>query len=164
MLIRLPVDILSHLTTLKRRLCDFGFALKDTAVKPSATGKCGCRSRVITIPQFRSDQRRGSEPANVSLSAIASALTLSDYNLIFFRCDDEEQVDGGARAYDIPNYGRMIYAGLMGLVPVLDTIRARNDLGHALCANVRAGDWMAEYIIGRLVKYNAAENVSDAGL
>ena len=33
---------------------------------------------------------------------------------------------------------------------MLSEIRINNDLGHPLCNNLREGDWMLDYIVGRL--------------
>ena len=33
---------------------------------------------------------------------------------------------------------------------MLSEIRVHNDLGHPMCCNLRDGDWMADYIVGRL--------------
>lgn len=47
--------------------------------------------------------------------AIISKLTLSDLNIVLYRCDSEEKADGnGFGAYDIPGYGPMVYCGLRG--------------------------------------------------
>lgn len=39
---------------------------------------------------------------------------------------------------------------LTGVVTVLSEIRVINDLGHPLCGNLRDGDWLPDYIVGRL--------------
>lgn len=33
---------------------------------------------------------------------------------------------------------------------MLSEVRVQNDLGHPLCGNLREGDWMPDYIVGRL--------------
>ena len=38
-----------------------------------------------------------------------------------------------------------------GLMSVLADIRPNNDLGHPVCANLRQGDWLIEYVSNRLV-------------
>ncbi|XP_067892976.1 glycogen debranching enzyme isoform X1 [Heterodontus francisci] len=85
-----------------------------------------------------------------SFASIASDLTLADLNLLLYRCDYEEQEDGGG-CYGVPNFGPLKYAGLQGFISVLAEIRPRNDLGHPLCENLRAGDWMMDYISNRLI-------------
>lgn len=38
-----------------------------------------------------------------------------------------------------------------GLISVLADIRPNNDLGHPVCANLRQGDWLIEYVSNRLI-------------
>lgn len=45
--------------------------------------------------------------------SIASKLSLADLNQVLYRCDAEEQEDGGG-CYDIPNWTPLKYAGLQG--------------------------------------------------
>ena len=52
----------------------------------------------------------------------------------------------GGGVYDIPGYGPLKYAGLAGVVPLLEQVVARNELGHPLCSNVRDGDWLLSYL------------------
>lgn len=42
-----------------------------------------------------------------------SKLTLADLNVLLFRCDSEEQEDGGG-CYSIPGWETLKYAGLQG--------------------------------------------------
>lgn len=41
-------------------------------------------------------------------------------------------------------------SNLAGVATVLSEIRVVNDLGHPLCGNLRDGDWLPDYIVGRL--------------
>lgn len=43
---------------------------------------------------------------------------------------------------------RHVFAGLMS---VLANIRPNNDLGHPVCANLRQGDWLIDYVSNRLI-------------
>lgn len=45
--------------------------------------------------------------------SIASKLTLAELNQVLYRCESEEQEDGGG-CYDIPNWSSLKYAGLQG--------------------------------------------------
>ena len=40
---------------------------------------------------------------------------------------------------------------ILGIMTVLGAIRPNNDLGHPLCNNLRDGDWLPNYIAGRLM-------------
>lgn len=44
---------------------------------------------------------------------IASKLSLADLNQVLYRCEAEEQEDGGG-CYNIPNWSPLKYAGLQG--------------------------------------------------
>ncbi|XP_050699326.1 glycogen debranching enzyme-like isoform X6 [Eriocheir sinensis] len=88
---------------------------------------------------------------NPVLTEIVNRLSLVDLNRILYRCDDEEKDEGrGWGTYNIPKYGPLLYCGLQGVVSVLSEIRVINDLGHPLCGNLRDGDWLLDYIVGRL--------------
>ncbi|TXL69763.1 hypothetical protein D9O29_23835, partial [Pantoea vagans] len=76
--------------------------------------------------------------------------TLADLNVLLFRCDSEEQEDGGG-CYSIPGWESLKYAGLQGLMSVLADIRPNNDLGHPVCANLRQGDWLIDFVSNRLI-------------
>ena len=61
-------------------------------------------------------------------------------NFCLYQCDQEGGEEGGFGVYDVPNYGRLNYCGLAGLVPVLN--RMRHPLtglgGRAVGASVEA--------------------------
>jgi glycogen debranching enzyme len=73
-------------------------------------------------------------------------------NFCLYQCDQEGREEGGYGVYDIPNFGRLNYCGLAGLVPLLNRMRPANDLGHPLAANLRAGNWLMEYTANRLAQ------------
>jgi len=109
------------------------------------------------LTQFSPKYRKGSTPdpntpaaLQTPLAQLMSKLTLADLNVLLFRCDSEEQEDGGG-CYGIPGWETLKYAGLQGLMSVLADIRPNNDLGHPVCANLRQGDWLIEYVSNRLV-------------
>uniref|UniRef100_A0A6Q2XV39 Glycogen debranching enzyme n=1 Tax=Esox lucius TaxID=8010 RepID=A0A6Q2XV39_ESOLU len=89
------------------------------------------------------------------LAQMMSKLTLADMNLLMFRCDSEEQEDGGG-CYNIPSWTSFKYGGLQGLMSVMADIRSKNDLGHPVCDNLRQGDWMIDYVSNRLVNHGGA--------
>ncbi|KAJ8784586.1 hypothetical protein J1605_007937 [Eschrichtius robustus] len=89
-------------------------------------------------------------PGSVIIFSIASKLTLAELNQVLYRCESEEQEDGGG-CYNIPNWSSLKYAGLQGLMSILAEIRPKNDLGHPFCDNLRSGDWMIDYVSNRLI-------------
>ncbi|KAB5586606.1 hypothetical protein PHYPO_G00003630 [Pangasianodon hypophthalmus] len=90
-----------------------------------------------------------------SLKFLISKLSLAELNVLLFRCNDEEQEDGGG-CYNIPSWMSLKYAGLQGFMSVLSDIRPKNDLGHPFCNNLRQGDWMLDYISSRLMNKDGA--------
>ncbi|KAM9238355.1 glycogen debranching enzyme isoform 3-T3 [Leptosomus discolor] len=112
--------------------------------------------------QFSPHFKSGSLPDDHSapilktlFSSIASKLTLADLNQVLYRCEAEEQEDGGG-CYNIPNWSPLKYAGLQGLMSVMADIRPKNDLGHPFCDNLRSGDWMIDYVSNRLISRSGA--------
>uniref|UniRef100_A0A4W3HHH1 Glycogen debranching enzyme n=1 Tax=Callorhinchus milii TaxID=7868 RepID=A0A4W3HHH1_CALMI len=109
------------------------------------------------LSQFSAHFKSGSIPDDnapsvlkTSFASIASKLTLADLNQVIFRCDAEEQEDGNGCFY-VTNWETLKYAGLQGFISALAEIRPKNDLGHPFCENLRAGDWMIDYIVNRLI-------------
>ena len=82
---------------------------------------------------------------------IVKNLTLIDLERILYRSSIEEQSDGkGFDVYSIPDYGKLVYAGLHGQIVILDKIRLQNELKHPLVINLKQGNWLMEYISNRL--------------
>ena len=78
-------------------------------------------------------------------------LTPLDANYALFRCESEERSSSGGErgVYALPGYGNLVYAGLQGVVSVLSKVRESKDMGHSLCANLRHGNWLMDYIVSR---------------
>jgi hypothetical protein len=55
-------------------------------------------------------------PSNSELEKIVSQLTLADLNRALYRCNEEErdETKGANGAYDIPDFGPVVYCGLQG--------------------------------------------------
>jgi glycogen debranching enzyme len=53
---------------------------------------------------------------NPELEEIVSRLTLADLNRALYRCEEEErdETKGANGAYDIPEFGPVVYCGLQG--------------------------------------------------
>ncbi|KAK8056386.1 glycogen debranching enzyme [Apiospora rasikravindrae] len=81
-----------------------------------------------------------------------SDLDVVDLNFLLYRCDAEERdsSDGKDGVYDIPGYGKLVYAGLQGWWSILKDVIKDNNLAHPLCQNLRDGQWVLDYTVGRL--------------
>ncbi|KAK8138726.1 glycogen debranching enzyme [Apiospora sp. TS-2023a] len=81
-----------------------------------------------------------------------SELDVVDLNFLLYRCDAEERdgSDGKDGVYDIPGHGKLVYAGLQGWWSILKDIIKDNNLAHPLCQNLRDGQWVLDYTVGRL--------------
>ena len=97
------------------------------------------------------------------LADLAASLSLLDLNHALFRCDQEErEVSGGRRGvYALNGYGPMTYAGLQGVMSILSEIRPKNDLGNWLPGNLREGNWLPDYIAGRLTDYDGTRKLGE---
>ncbi|KAJ3183748.1 hypothetical protein HDU87_005864 [Geranomyces variabilis] len=82
-----------------------------------------------------------------------SNLGATDVNVALYRCASEEEDALGESVYDVPNFGKLAYCGLQGFVSALQLPARTNDLGHPLFANLRAGPWIPNYILGRLQRH-----------
>ncbi|CAG9126753.1 unnamed protein product [Plutella xylostella] len=78
-------------------------------------------------------------------------LSLVELNALLYRCEAEERAAGGG-AYHVPGHGALVYAGLAGAGALLADAAARQDLAHPLAQHLRAGDWLAEHLAGRLAR------------
>ncbi|KAG6335732.1 hypothetical protein ID866_3356 [Astraeus odoratus] len=84
--------------------------------------------------------------------AAFDGLDLVDLNVVLYRADGEERdaTDGESGVYNLPGIGRLSYCGLEGWMHPLRHIIQHNDLGHALCENLRRGTWALDYVVSRL--------------
>ena len=121
----------------------------------------------ITVPDYFppgsimifETQLEGLDPALDTICASGAEdafqdLDLVDLNVLLFRAEGEEMdaTSGEIGAYDIPGVGKFKYCGLEGWMHLLKHIIQHNDLGHALCGNLRDGTWAQDYISNRLFK------------
>ncbi|CAK9441370.1 uncharacterized protein LODBEIA_P52380 [Lodderomyces beijingensis] len=92
--------------------------------------------------------RRGAMEASLDLN-------LYDLNNLLYRCSPEEMDASAGKedVYDIPGYGRLVYAGLEGWQSALKGVIWSNDLGSPICDHLRAGHWALDYVVNRLDKY-----------
>ena len=77
---------------------------------------------------------------------------LVDLNFVLYKCEAEEldSSQGKDGVYEIPGYGKLVYAGLQGWWSLLQNIIKDNDLAHPLCQHLRNGQWSLDYIYERL--------------
>ncbi|XP_016953294.2 glycogen debranching enzyme isoform X1 [Drosophila biarmipes] len=121
----------------------------------------GPRASFDKLQKISNSLRVGSGGEWSQLQAIVSKLDLVALNGALFTCDEEERDQGkGGTAYDIPNFGRIVYCGLQGFVSLLTEISPKNDLGHPFCNNLRDGNWMMDYIADRLTSYEDLKPLS----
>eukprot|EP00127_Corallochytrium_limacisporum_P001381 Clim_evm3s55 gene=Clim_evmTU3s55 len=108
---------------------------------------------------------RGLRYSNQCPTGLALALKDIPYtglNRLLYRCAEEEgsgPCAGGA--YDIPGDGPVIYCGLEGLESRMQPIREENNLGHALCANIRDGPWLMDWVVSRLCGVNETRKIGE---
>ena len=86
-------------------------------------------------------------------------LDLVDLNFLLYKCEPEERDASGGQdgTYEIPGYGKIVYAGLQGWWSVLKDIVKENNLAHPLCQHLRDGQWALDYIVGRLERASKQE-------
>jgi hypothetical protein len=132
--------------------------------------------KLLATREFAPDNLR---PAwLIDLLAVPLDLDILDLNHALYRCNSEEATSehrcylylacllnhtladegmgSGDGCYTVPGYGQLKFVGLSGLVPLLEDIVAANDLGHALCDNVRQGSWLLGFLAQHMNKYDTS--------
>ncbi|XP_045765102.1 glycogen debranching enzyme [Maniola jurtina] len=129
---------------------EFGALLPGTVVAlrvspaPGAAAALGALRRRVAALHAGCDA--------LALRPALAALGAADYTTLLYCCDAEERerCGGAGGVYDVPGHGALAYAGLQGAAALLEEVAAGDALGHALCDNLRAGDWLARYTWQRL--------------
>lgn len=82
-------------------------------------------------------------------------LTLEQINHVLWRCSAEEKdiTDGNRGCYEIPRHRPFVYSGIGGLISELKPLVRENALGHPIFDNIRAGPWLIDYHISRVISY-----------
>lgn len=75
--------------------------------------------------------------------------------------EEEDSSNGKCGVYHVPDYGALKYAGLQGVMSILSEIRPHNDIGSCLPANLMRGNWMMDYIVGRLRRNGNTSKLGD---
>lgn len=93
------------------------------------------------------------------LTTMLEQVPTAGINHILFRCQEEEHdISGGKRGpYGLENYGQFPYAGLASTFHMLRKTKLYNDMGAEVFCNIRAGDWLIDYCVGRLAEYQRQE-------
>eukprot|EP01132_Coremiostelium_polycephalum_P009283 gene9283-11379_t len=122
-----------------------------------------------SILVFRGEIPRECENAIENLNTIISnrleleeslkECSLVDFNVLLFRNSEEEKTITGNGSYHIDHIGSLPFCGIQGFVTILLRICQWNDLGHPLCNNLRAGNWIMDYIVGRLDQRPGLANI-----
>ena len=89
---------------------------------------------------------------NEKCSSILSNLNLCDINCILYRCEKEELDNTYNKRgnYLIPDYGKLVYAGITHIYQIVQDLKENQNLSHPLFKNIREGDWLIEYTINRI--------------
>ncbi|KAH8738676.1 Gdb1p [Cryptosporidium ryanae] len=78
-------------------------------------------------------------------------------NFILFSCNNEEldRSQGKRGAYNIPNFGDLVYCGIYGCLNALDVARRMEDNGksHPFVVHLKQGSWYIDYCTERLADY-----------
>lgn len=85
--------------------------------------------------------------------------SLSSFNALLFKCEDEERAVANWAPYQIPGVGTLPFCGLASVYHLMvRDIFPNNNLGHALCNNLRAGNWMLDHMVDRLDKLYCSQS------
>ena len=94
-------------------------------------------------------------------------LELHQLNYLLYSCESEERdrSNGKRGAYGVPGSGPLAYCGLMGVCAALDEARCKFTedqlLNAPIANNLRAGDWLIQCLVDRLVDMPGLEQVGD---
>lgn len=114
------------------------------------------RQSIINIKQILSQFKY----SNSKFNQIIKKLTLVDLQRILYRISQEEISDGkGFDVYIIPDYGKLNYCGLYGIIKILNNIRLFNQIKHPLINNLKQGNWLMDYIANRLKSHSNTKQV-----
>uniref|UniRef100_A0A914HEY4 4-alpha-glucanotransferase n=1 Tax=Globodera rostochiensis TaxID=31243 RepID=A0A914HEY4_GLORO len=133
------IEVVDGAIKFKLFLSGSAIALK---IKPTRKTKIACEQIDAII---------SNETARTEARKLLEQLSFLDFNYLLFRCEPEERAEfDGNAAYEVPNLGKLVFCGLMGIRTVLQRIQRENDLGHPFCENIRRGNWLFDYSVARL--------------
>lgn len=149
---------LNEIRSIKTEFCDDAKISKITIEEGFPQGSIA----VFKTQQLGVDKTLDLFIRSGAISATAN-VDLNSLNSILYRSEPEEYDSSAGRsgAYDIPNYGKLVYCGLQGWVSVLQPIIFANNLAHPLSENLRNGLWALDYTLNRLEPYQDGAGVSE---
>lgn len=83
------------------------------------------------------------------------------YNLLMYCIASEEEHSTGQSNYCIPQAQskQLVYAGFAGIRRMLMEAKRHNALELGLFSNIREGNWLMEYYIGRIKRESTLNEV-----
>ena len=122
------------------------FGLKLTEQKLSIDSS---KFRPGGVAVFKSNPTIQASPLDIP--PIITSLGLSELNILLYRCEAEENdstpVNG---TYDLPNYGKLTYAGITGLHHLIEEIYKNANNNHPLVKHLIDGSWAMYYCSNRI--------------
>lgn len=105
-------------------------------------------SRTFDAKSLEALVREGHEKAIADLDIL-------QLSTLLYKIDGEERgcTEGTLGTYTIPGHGSTIYAGIQGWESILRNVVKNNDLGSAICDNLREGAWAFESLLTRAEYY-----------
>jgi glycogen debranching enzyme len=78
-----------------------------------------------------------------------------EYNTLLFGCHSEEEHSYGQGNYSIPqnNSKQLVYAGFAGVYQTILKSKRENSLSEGLYENLRQGNWLLNYYLGRIKRF-----------
>lgn len=115
---------------------------------------CILKTELINKDQIVELTRIYQEVEN-NYQGLLSGISLEGMNHLLWRCGNEElDVSGGQRdLYKVDGCKGINYAGIGGIAFEFLNLLGKNSLGHEICNNMRAGDWLIDYLHSRLIGY-----------
>lgn len=150
--------IKTELVELEPLACDFNVDTLTSTITVPANFPQGSVAVISTETLGCNDEL--DEFVRTGAIEAAKDLTLVDINALLYRCEAEERdaSNGENGVYEVPNHGKLVYAGIQGWVSILRDIIERNDLAHPLADHLRQGKWALDYVTNRLRYYENDNN------
>uniref|UniRef100_A0A5S6QS88 4-alpha-glucanotransferase n=1 Tax=Trichuris muris TaxID=70415 RepID=A0A5S6QS88_TRIMR len=135
---------------------------KEHRIAISTLRKELARIDVVTFPPESVQEIQDFRSTAPDLKSILHAVSLSDYNRVLFRCENEQVKDElSMGAYEVPGIGKLPYCGLYSIIHHLNKMRLSNDMEHPLCHHLRQGNWLPDYITKRLLIVPGTKNIAE---